>query len=197
MTLTTLQYIELISAVLGIMSVWLNAKTRIAGWPVGIVSVTLAGWVYFHSNLFAESGLQVFYVISGFYGWWQWTRINQNQPESQISKIRKKELIISLFIGFFLTLGMGFFFKTYTSADFPWIDSGLTAFSLMAQIWLARKYVENWLLWGMINLISVGLYAAKGLWFFLIYFAVLLILSVVGYKRWNNRLFNPTTSKTA
>lgn len=186
--LTNLQLIELASAFLGIVSVWLNAKHHIMGWPIGIVAVILAAWVYFHSRLFAETGLQVFYMASGFYGWWQWSKTKTSSQNQDISSLDKKTLILSLIFGAILSIGLGFFFKTFTTADFPWVDSGLTALSLVAQIWLARKYIENWWLWGAINVVSVGLYAVKGLYFFLGYFVVLLVLSFVGYRNWKARI---------
>lgn len=171
---------------------WLNAKSHIAGWPIGIVAVVLAAFVYFNSHLFAETGLQVFYIISGFYGWWKWYQNRDEDDGDFISSITRKNLVISLISGAVLTVAFGWFFKTYTTADLPWIDSGLTSFSLIAQIWLARKYIENWMLWGIINVISVGLYAVKGLWFFLGYFAVLLVLSFVGYRKWKNEMAGST-----
>lgn len=195
--LTNLKQIELASALLGIISVWLNVKSHIAGWPIGIVAVILAAWVYFHSHLFAETGLQAFYTVSGFYGWWKWSQHKATKDTISISRIPISGLVLSMISGILFTVGFGWVFKNYTSADYPWIDSGLTAFSLIAQIWLARKYLENWLLWGLINVTSVGLYAVKGLWFFLGYFAVLLVLSYVGYKKWNRNLSKPIVLKTA
>jgi nicotinamide mononucleotide transporter len=195
MTLTFFQWIELISAILGIIGVWLNAKPNILGWPIGIVSVILAAMVYFESRLFAEFGLQIFYTISGFYGWWRWRIERQSHQESGfrnqdsgIRKIGNQELTFSLISGIGLTMVIGYFLKNNTSADFPWLDSGLAAFSLIGQIWLARKLIENWLLWGVINLISIGLYFQKELWFFLVFFSALFLMSIWGYINWSKKL---------
>lgn len=188
MDITAIQFIELISAILGILGVWLNAKPHILGWPIGIISVILAGLVYFDSRLFAEFGLQIFYSVSGIYGWWKWTSNKEKASSVKISRINNKELAISILGGVFLSLVIGYFLKTKTTADFPWIDSGLASFSLVAQIWLARKYIENWLLWGIINIVSIGLYLTKDLWFFFGYFSILLIMSVWGYYNWGRKL---------
>ena len=178
------QWIELLSALLCIVGVWLNAKPHVLGWPIGILSVLLASVVYFESKLFAEFGLQIFYTFSGFYGWWKWRSEKQELQELTIHRISKKHLWFSLMSGIFLSLVIGFILKNHTSGEWPWIDSGLTAFSLVGQIWMARKFLENWLLWMAINLISIGLYGAKGLWYFMGLYAILFLLAGVGYKNW-------------
>jgi nicotinamide mononucleotide transporter len=195
LNLSPLQIIELSSALLGIIGVWLNAKPHIMGWPVGIVSVILASVVYFESRLFAEFGLQIFYTLSGFYGWWKWhSEINSSQESGvgnqklNIKKIRFQELVASVLVGILLTVCISFLLKNNTTSDFPWVDSGLASFSLVGQIWLARKYIENWLLWGIINLISIALYFHKELWFFLGFFSVLFLMSIWGYISWRSKL---------
>jgi len=184
MQINPIQWIELFSALLGVAGVWLNTKPNILGWPIGIVSVVLAAFVYFQTRLFAEFGLQIFYAISGFYGWWQWFGLQGKNENSKISGITFKGLIISLVSGIGLTFLIGNWLRNNTSADFPWVDSGLAAFSLIAQIWLAKKYLENWLLWMVINLISIGLYFVKGLWFFLALYLFYFFLAILGYKNW-------------
>lgn len=186
MQITLLQWIELISALLGILGVWLNTKSNIMGWPIGIVSVILAALVYFQSRLFAEFGLQIFYAFSGLYGWWKWIKV-LDRNRSEISSISTFKLLMSLLLGLILTVLIGYWLKFNTQADFPWIDSALAAFSLIAQVWLAQKYIENWLLWMVINLVSIGLYSVKELWFFLGFFLALFVLSFFGYFNWKKK----------
>lgn len=185
--ISTIQWIEVTSAILAVIGVWLNSKPHILGWPIGIVSVVLAAFVYFEFRLFAEFGLQIFYTISGFYGWWKWWTEKEKIQELLINKIKILELVVSILFGFFLTIFIGYWLRNNTNADFPWVDSGLAAFSLVAQIWLARKYIENWLLWMAINMISVVLYAVKGLWFFTGLYLILFFLAVLGYRNWSQK----------
>lgn len=182
-----LSYIELISAILGMVGVWLNARPHIWGWPIGIISVLLAMVVYFQSRLYAESGLQVFYAVSGLYGWWKWHQEKEALHLLKINRISVSALLLSLLIGILLTIGIAWLLIQFTQADFPVLDSALAAFSLVAQIWLARKYLENWLLWILIDTISLGFYAVKGLWFFMGYFVVLTLIAVEGYFQWRKR----------
>lgn len=193
--LSLIQYLELISAILCICGVWLNAQPSIWGWPVGLVSVLLASIVYFESRLFAEFGLQIFYALSSVYGWWKWQTEKDKIHLLTIHKIPLKWIIICLLSGLFFTLILDYALQKYTNADLPLLDSALAVFSLIGQIWLARKYLENWLLWMLINLVSVGVYVYKELWFFAGLFVILLILAVVGYRNWNVKWKTQPSSK--
>ena len=101
-----------------------------------------------------------------------------------INKIQMKWAIISLLSGLVFTWILYIILKNHTTADLPLLDSALAIFSLIGQIWLARKYLENWLLWMIINLVSVGVYVYKELWFFTGLYAILFVLAIVGYQNW-------------
>ncbi|HOY95056.1 MAG TPA: nicotinamide riboside transporter PnuC, partial [Catalimonadaceae bacterium] len=150
--------IEFASSATCVVSIWLNTRRNSIGWPIGLVSVALASWVYLQSGLFAECGLQVFYFLSGIYGWWQWETGKSNEGSLMVRKIPVSALWFSLLMG---TLGFGLLFeflKSISSSSQPFLDSLITAFSIVAQIWLARRWIENWILWILINLISICLY---------------------------------------
>ena len=185
--LSTIQFIELISAILCVWGVWLNSQPNIWGWPVGLVSVLLAALVYFESRLFAEFGLQIFYAFSSVYGWWKWQTEKDKIHRLTIHRIPQKWIITSLLSGLIFTGILYFVLKKSTTADLPLLDSALAIFSLICQIWLARKYLENWLLWMLINVVSVGVYIYKELWFFTGLYMVLFVLAILGYVRWKKQ----------
>ena len=176
--------IEFASSATCVVSIWLNTRRNSIGWPIGLVSVALASWVYLQSGLFAECGLQVFYFLSGIYGWWQWETGKSNEGSLMVRKIPVSALWFSLLMG---TLGFGLlleFLRSISSSSQPFRDSLITAFSIVAQIWLARRWIENWILWILINLISICLYVTKELWFFSGLYGILLLLAVKGYFDW-------------
>jgi len=176
--------IEFASSFTCVVSIWLNTRRNSTGWPIGLLSVVLASWVYLKSGLFAESGLQAFYFLSGVYGWWQWENGKSAEGSLMVRRIPFSSLKISLFSGF---LGFGVLYgvlNTITSSSQPFLDSLITAFSIVAQIWLARRWIENWILWIVINLISICLYVTKELWFFSGLYGILLLLAVKGYFDW-------------
>lgn len=186
-----IQYLELFSAAFGVVCVWLNARLHVAAWPLGLVSVLLAAVVYADARLYAEVGLQGFYFISGIYGWHAWHKEKSATQHLVVHQIGKALLIWSLVAGIGLSWLVAELLLRYTNADFPYLDSALLGFSLVGQVWLARKYIENWILWMLINLVSVGLYAAKGLWFFLILYGLLFFIAIAGFLRWKKTSLKP------
>lgn len=186
----TSQIFELLSAILCLWSIWLNTRRRTAGWPIGLASVMLAAWVYFHAGLMAECGLQFFYLISGIYGWWQWTRAEDKDQNHTVSahSITGKEAIIGVLIAAVISSLIWLVLKKIPGANNPLPDAFLTGFSLLAQVWLARRRLENWLLWMLINLGSVILYMQRELWFFSLLYALLLLLAIRGYLGWRKSM---------
>ena len=182
--------IEILSAITSLWSIWLNTRRKTAGWPIGLVSVTLASWVYYRSGLLAECALQAFYFASGFYGWWKWAASSQLSEDQsvEILRLRMSELIFGILAAL---LGSGLIWMTlqqFPGASRPVPDALLTAFSILAQIWLARRKIENWLLWIIINTGSVLLYLQRELWFFALLYLALLYLAVRAYADWKKIL---------
>jgi nicotinamide mononucleotide transporter len=183
--------IELISSLSGLASIWLNTRLSVWGWPIGIFSVILAAAVYFENRLYAEFGLQIFYAGSGFYGWILWSK-GYAAPSSDVSKINRGTLLSGICMAAAIGLFLGWYLEHFTPADFPYPDSVIAGFSLVGQIWLARKYLENWILWMLVNVASILLYIQKELWFFSCLYLVLLVLAVKGYLDWKKKLENST-----
>lgn len=179
--------VELISSLSGLAGIWLTTRLSVWGWPMGIFSVILAAAVYFENRLYAEFGLQIFYAASGFYGWILWSKRGA-APTSDVSRINKASLLSGLSTAATIGLFLGWYLEHFTAADFPYPDSLITGFSLVGQIWLARKYLENWILWMLVNVASVLLYIQKELWFFSCLYLVLLLLAVKGYLDWKKKL---------
>jgi nicotinamide mononucleotide transporter len=185
-----LQVVELLSAASCLISIWLNTKRKTAGWPLGLISVVLAAWVYYKSGLFAECSLQGFYLLSGVYGWWRWTGLAGTEPEGKIQAVRVSvtEGFLGLILAFLGSMLIWQILLRVPRAGSPLPDALLTGFSLLAQIWLARGKLENWLLWIFINLGSVLLYLQRELWFFTALYLILLGLAVKGYVLWKKSL---------
>jgi nicotinamide mononucleotide transporter len=183
------QVIEFLSALTCVVSIWFNVRRRVEGWPIGLISIVLAAWVYFRASLFAECALQSFFFISGFYGWWQWTQNKNASGSIIVQKISSPAVWAGVGIAILGWIVLYFLLKKTGTASQPLADSGITAFSILAQFWLARKYLENWILWIAINLASIALYISKDLWFFTGLYTILLVLAVKGFQDWRtNRI---------
>ena len=169
----------------GILCVWLAAKNKILNWPIAIVSVSIYIFIFFESKLYADMGLQFYFLITNFYGWYYWNK-QKNLPktETKISLITKKEILLSIGAIAVFTFFLGFFLYKKTDASFPFLDSFCTACSLVAQVFLARKVLQNWLIWIFVDIICVSVYFSKELYATGLMYALYIIIATIGFLDW-------------
>ena len=183
--------IETTGVITGILCVYLAAKNKIWSWPFAIISVIIYIFIFWDAKLYADMGLQVYFLIMNFYGWYFWSS-KDNAEKTRVSSITRKEIILSIIGVIVFTAGLGFFLYNGTDASFPFIDSFCTACSLIAQIFLARKVLENWLIWIFVDIIYVGIYIAKDLHLTAGMYALYIYIAAIGYFAWRKeyRLVN-------
>ena len=177
-------WVEITGSVLGLVGVWLEAKQNIWCWPVGLLNVIISMWVFFFSKLYADVILQVFYLVITIYGWYFWVFGGQKKYEVPIRKLFRKEFIVMLILGFGLTGVLGYFLRNYTDAAFPYWDSLVTVWGVIATYAMAKKIMEHWLMWIVINLNCTAIYFFKHLFAFSPLYFIFTLLSVYGYLKW-------------
>ncbi|MES3018998.1 MAG: nicotinamide riboside transporter PnuC [Bacteroidota bacterium] len=175
--------LETAGVITGILCVYLAARNKILSWPFAIVSVIIYIFIFWDAKLYADMGLQVYFLVMNFYGWYFWSR-KDDSKKTPVTSITMKEIILSVVGVIFFTAGLGFFLYKGTDASFPFIDSFCTACSLVAQIFLARKVMENWLIWIFVDIIYVGVYIAKDLHLTAGMYALYIYIAAVGYVEW-------------
>jgi len=173
----------------GILCVWLAAKNNIYNWPIAIVSVLIYILIFFESKLYSDMGLQVYFLLMNAYGWYFWSKKkNSGEASAPVTTISKKEIILSVIAIILLTLVPGFLLHQNTDAAYPYIDSFCTACSLVAQVFLARKVLENWLIWIFVDIIYVGVYISKGLYPTAMMYTLYIYIAWVGYQGWKKTI---------
>jgi nicotinamide mononucleotide transporter len=175
--------LEVIGVITGLLCVYLAAKNIIWNWPLAIISVAIYIFIFFDSHLFADMGLQVYFLITNIYGWYFWSKKPSSDEKTPVTRIKKNELVLSVLAIIIFTFFLGSVLK-YTTASYPFIDSFCTACSLVAQIFLARKVLENWLIWIFVDIIYVGVYLFKGLHLTAIMYAIYVGIALLGYIDW-------------
>lgn len=169
----------------GILCVWLAAKNNIWNWPIAIVSVLIYIFIFFESKLYADMGLQVYFFAMNIYGWYYWSKQKENPEQGRpISSITRKEIFLSLIGVIIFTLALGFLLHKNTDASFPFVDSFCTAGSLIAQIFLARRVIQNWLIWIFVDIVYVGVYFSKDLYATGLMYALYVAIATMGYLDW-------------
>lgn len=175
--------LEWLGAITGVGCVYLAAKQHIWNWPVGIISVAAYVIVFFKSQLYGDAGLQVYFLVTGIYGWYFWIR-KKERKEKPVVSLRSQELIWILVATVVLSLLLGLFLKTFTPTNVPYIDGFCTAISFIAQILMTRKVLQNWALWIFVDICYVPLYVYKNLYVTAILYVILLVLATLGHLDW-------------
>ena len=176
--------LEIIGFITGVLGVWLTIRRKILCFPIGIINVLIYAYLFQSENvrLYADALLQIIYLILLIYGWMVWNRSKNEKEEIRtVSILLAKKLVI---IGVLSTIALGVFLSHYTNASLPYLDAILTIISLIAQWMIAKKMIENWLLWIVENTIYIPLYLYKGLAFTSILYLLFLILAINGWYNW-------------
>ena len=177
--------IELLGAILGILYIFFSIKQNILIWPTGLVTSTLYIIVFLNSKLYADMGLQVYYVVISIYGWYFWLK-GRNSDKSEALPVRK--LSKSLWLKLSAICVVIYFIILYilklTDSDIASLDALTTALSIVATWMIAKKYMEHWLIWIFVDLLSSGMYVYKNLWPTVILFLVYTIMAFFGYIEW-------------
>jgi len=191
-------YIELFGVLSGLIYIYLEIKANIWLWPVGIITAAFYIIVFAQAKFYADMGLQVYYLIIFIYGLLIWLRKGKKHSkettrETQIRNITRKEsLIYSI-----STIGIYFIIYVillkYTDSPLPAWDSFTTALSIIATFMLAHKIIEQWWIWIVVNIVSLGLYIYKDLYMTAFLFIVYGVMACVGYFEWK-KLQNATRS---
>ncbi len=184
-------YFELLAATLGLVAIYLQIKQKPLYWVVSIVMVSMYIMVYIRAKLYADMSLQVYYLVISFYGWYQWVfgKSNGNNRKGIKVTVAGTSLLMTLLvIACVLFAGIGLFLQHFTDSDVPYWDAFTTALSFVATWMLAKKIIENWWIWIVVDAVSVGIYLYKGLYPTVVLFAVLTILAFVGYFQWKKDL---------
>ncbi len=178
--------LELFAATLGVIAVWLTVKQNPWCWPIGLVMVLVYSWIFFEVKLYSDMLLQVIYAALQLYGWWQWTRAGDAHHGREVSRLGKHAVASGLAIGAACSLLLGAAMAHWTDAAQPWLDAFLTAFSLVAQWWMAQKRLQCWPLWIVLDCIFVGLFLYKGMYVTAALYGLFTLLAIQGWRSWRS-----------
>ncbi len=181
-------WLELVAVVLALAMVACNIREIHWGWPLAIASSLLYFLLFWRSKLYGDAVLQIFFAAVASWGWYQWLRGRRSDgSELRVAWLPMRGRMAALAAALALWPATGWFLKTFTDTDVPWWDAFPTAVSLVGQYLLGRKFIENWAVWIIVNVVSVGLFAYKALWLTAGLYIVFIALSVVGWQAWRAR----------
>ncbi len=178
-------WLEIVAFVLSLWMVVCNIRVDPLAWPLAIAASLLYGLLFLSSKLYGEAGLQLFFVAIAGWGWWQWRFGTQDGGAPLAVRALSRSRLSGLAL---LTLlawpALGLLLDHATDSDVPYFDAFPTAVSVAGQLLLGRKYIENWPTWVLVNVVSVGLFASKGLWLTAVLYALFAGLALIGWRAW-------------
>lgn len=178
-------WLEVVAFVLAVAMVFANMRVNPVAWPLAIASSLLYGLLFASSRLYGEAGLQLFFVAVSLWGWWLWLRGRGNDGTPlRVHRLPSRSRWIAAATTLAAWPLLALLLARTTDSDVPWLDALPTVASITGQVLLARKAIENWPVWLAVNVISVGLFAVKGLWLTVLLYALFAVLSVVGWRAW-------------
>jgi nicotinamide mononucleotide transporter len=176
--------LESIAFVVSILGVWLTTKRSLWNYPFSLLSVTLYAAIFYNAKLYADIGLQGIFAGALLYGMWQWTHGRSETGDILIRRIRMYEVLICLVAGVVVTGSLGFLLAAHTDASLPWVDSLLFSASFIATVLAARRNIESWWMWIVVDTFYVGLYDFKHLYLLAVLYAIFVALATLGLRRW-------------
>ena len=158
--------LEKIAVACGLANIYLTVRQNIWCWPVGAVMVSLYIFIFFEAKLYSDAGLNVFFLVMQFYGWYQWTRgpVEHSKSLSAVTRLSARGWTLTTVTATVWTAVVGTLLRKYTDAAAPYPDSFTTILSVIAQFQLTRKILENWILWIVADVIYIGVYSYKALY---------------------------------
>ena len=184
-----LSWIEAVGTLAGLLCIWLASLEKISNYAFGLINVTLFAIIFFQIQLYASLLLQLFFFAANIYGWYAWSRQNsQQEAELQIRWLPLPKAI-AWFVACVVAMsgiGLQVTMPVLQPDAFPFWDSCMMVLSIAAMILMTRKYVENWLLWVIINVISVVIFALQGVYAMSLEYLLLTFIALNGSRMWIN-----------
>ena len=176
--------LEVVAVVVSFLGIWLTARRNMLCWPLNLLACGLYFKLFLDVRLYADMVLQAVFGIGILYGWIVWTRGKRDTGAVGVVPLRRSHALLGLSGGAIGAVAIGWFTSHHTDAALPWIDATLSSFSLVAQYWTARRHRENWLLWIVVDVAYVAMFAYKELMLTAVLYAAMIGLAVAGYRAW-------------
>ncbi len=175
--------LELAANGLAALAIFLAGRNNVHSWSVGIVGCALYGLLFYQTNLYADVALQVFFIGTNIIGLWKWTRGGDGGP-LVVSHANFASLLWTVPVGICATAGYGAMLHYTTNAYAPFADSAVLVFSVIAQVLLMQRRIENWAFWLVANAMAAPLYASRGLYVTAVLYTAYFFYAMLSWYWW-------------
>ncbi len=185
--------LEISANIITAFAIFLAGRNSVHTWWVGIIGVTLFGFLFYGAKLYADVTLQVFFVITGLIGWYQWTG-GRAKAELPITRTKPSTLVIAVSVGLVVGGTYAGLLHRFTDAYAPGWDTALLVGSVIGQILLMNRKIENWGFWLLVNTIAVPLFLSRGLYLTSVLYAAYWVHAIIAYRKWASEMAAQTGS---
>lgn len=185
-----MNYLEIIGTLVGLLYLWLEYRASIYLWIAGVVMPAIYIFVYYRAGLYADFGINIYYLLAAGYGWMVWMRgsSKSGKKELPITRTPPKTYFLLTVVFLVALVGIAWVLIRFTDSNVPWLDSFTTALSIVGMWMLARKYVEQWWAWIIVDVVCCGLYIYKELYFTSALYGLYSIIAIFGYFKWKRMM---------
>lgn len=185
--------LDVVRVVLGLIYFYLEYKARPSMWAVSILMTVMGIVLFFKKGIYADCCMNFYYLVIAIYGWYTWTRGRGTTGDNNPAKITHVGLVTGGYIlgAWLVTWGaIGLVLINFTDSTVPWLDSFTTSLSIVGTYMLARKYIEQWWAWLVVDIVSTYLYYYKGIYFSGTLYGFYTVMCVFGYIKWRKMMVN-------
>lgn len=176
--------LETVAALMSALGVWLTGRRIMLCWPVMLAASILYGMVFWQARLYADTALQGVFAALSLYGWWRWLRGMEEKGTVTIKALSKSALWIGLGASAAGGMALGLLLRTTTDDPMPLLDALLSAYSILGQIWMARRHVASWWVWIVVDTLYTGLFLVRELYLTAALYAAFVVLAATGLRQW-------------
>jgi nicotinamide mononucleotide transporter len=180
--------LEIVAFIVSVLGVWLTTARSLWNYPFSLLSVLLYAVIFYQVRLYADMGLQAIFAGTLLYGLRQWRRGRSAGGEVQVTRVQAIEVFASIVAGIAVAAALGSLLYSHTDASLPWVDSALLAASIVGSVWAARRNLESWCVWIVVDVLYVAVYVFKHLYLTAVLYAAFVVLAVLGLRRWQTAL---------
>lgn len=180
--------IEIAAVICGFINVVLIIRRSMWNYPFGLVMVALYGWIFFEVRLYSDTLLQVFFFVVQLFGIVWWIQGKDVNGELIVRRLSFKQYSVTAAAAIAGTLLLGGAMARWTDAALPYPDAAITSMSVLAQVLLARRFIENWILWIAVDVLAIAVYLAKDLHPTAVLYGIFLLLAITGLLDWKRVL---------
>lgn len=182
--------LEAAAACLGLINIVLVVRRSVWNYPFGLAMVALYGWIFVQPEvrLYSDAGLQAFFFVVQLYGWWNWARSEAEAGDVVVLELGAAARLATVAAVLAAAFAWGSVMARFTDAALPLPDAFIAMASVAAQLLMARRFWENWILWIAVDLVAIAVYATKGLTLTAFLYTIFLVASVAGLIGWRQAM---------